>query len=138
MPLWRMEQIDPYYEKDHDRNHVRLNVIGTKVVKDCLTNSEIGIIATFPEGYGYNEEEITTPTIIGSTIAILDVYRDENLTLNSYEKAAKALYDIYWHNLSWWGRQHRRLHKWSLPAIAGSLFLLFVEAIILYLLECPM
>ena len=137
MPLWKMEQIDPYYEKDHERNHTKRNPLGAKLVKDCLTNSEIGVIHFLEEGVSYNDEKITTSTIICSTIATHDVYRDENPSLNSYEKAAKALYKIYWGNLSCWGKLHRVCYKWSLPAIAGSLFLLFGEAIVPYLWDVP-
>ena len=137
MPLWKMEQIEPYFEKDHERNHARTNPLGTKVVKDCLTNSEIGIITFVEEGGSYNKEPITVPTIIASTIKTHDVYRDNELTLNSYEKAAEVLYKRYWDNLSCWSRLHRRLHKWSLPAIAGSLFLILIENLVPYLLGCP-
>lgn len=134
MPLWKMEQITPYLERKD--NHTKHNPLGAKLVRDCLTNSEIGIITFIEKGGSHKEETITAPTIIAHTIAKHSVYREENPDIYSYEKAAEALYKIYWSNLPFWGRFHRRAYKWSLPTIAGSLvgslILLLIEAIMLY------
>ena len=102
MPLWKMEQITPYFEKEG--NHTKENPIGTKLVKDCLTGSEIGIVHILPLGHSYNGEKVTTPTIIAHTIVRTSpVYREESPDMNSFEKAAKKLYTVYWRNLSFWG-----------------------------------
>lgn len=133
MPLWKMEQITPYFERDG--NHSKHNPLGTKLVRDCLTNSEIGTIDFVEEGGSYNGENITTPTIMAHTLvtAKSPAYRKENPDANSYEKAAKALYKVYWGNLSCWGKIHRMCYMWSLPAIAVSLFLILMESIVPYL-----
>lgn len=138
MPLWKMKQITPYFEREG--SHTKHCPLGTKLVKDCLTNSEIGTISFVEEGGFYNEEKITAPTIMAHTIvtAKFSAYRKENPDGNSYEKAAKALYKIYWSNLSFWGKLHRVCHMWSLPAIAISLFLILTENIVSYLVGCPM
>lgn len=141
MPHWKMEQIAPYFEKED--KHTTFNPTGEKLVKDCLTNSEIGIIRFIIPGHSYGikgesqKEVMTSPTIIATTIVSASpVYREENPDMNSYEKAAKALYDVYWNNLSFRGKLHRRAYKWSLPAIAGSLILLLIELAALYS-TCP-
>lgn len=131
MPLWKMEQITPYFEKEG--NHTSHNPLGEKLVKDCLTNSEIGIISLVKEGDKFNDEKIEANTIIAHTIKTHSVYREENPDMYSYEKAARALYRIYWKNLSIWGKLHRVGYKWSLPTIALSLIVLAVEATALYL-----
>lgn len=135
MPLWKIEQIDPYFEKEG--NHTTLNPIGTKLVKDCLTNSEIGVIHFRREGESYNEVQYSQPTIIATTIvdSASFAYEEQNPDGNSYEKAAKALYKIYWNNISWWGKLHRWVHKWALPAIPIVLFL--VGAVLPYMVGCP-
>ena len=136
MPLWKMEQIAPYFEREG--NHATHNPLGVKLVKDCLTNSEIGTISFIEKGGSYNEENITTPTIMAHTLAVakLPAYRQENPDMYSYEKAAKVLYGIYWSNLSCWGKLHRICYRWSLPTIAGSLILLLTKDIVPYLLGC--
>ncbi|MDE0149963.1 MAG: hypothetical protein OXM58_16490 [Rhodospirillaceae bacterium] len=131
MPLWKIEQITPYFEKEG--SHTKHNPLGEKLVKDCLTNSEIGIIIFVEKEGSFNKEKLTAPTIIASTIAKHDVYREENPDMYSYEKAAEAIYDIYWRNLSWRGKLHRRAYKWSLPAIAGTLIIFLGEAVLKYL-----
>ena len=138
MPLWKMEQITPYFEREG--NHTKHNPLGTKLIKDCLTNSEIGTVSFVEEGGFYNEEEITAPTIMAHTLVTAKVpaYREENPDGNSYEKAATTLYKIYWSNLSCWGKLHRVCYKWSLPAIAISFFVILIENIVSYLVACPM
>ena len=132
MPFWKMEQITPYFEREG--NHTKHNPLGVKLVKDCLTNSEIGTISFVEKGGSYNGENILTPTILAHTVATVSpVYRKENPDMYSYEKAADAIYGIYWSNLSCWGKLHRRAYKWSLPAIALALIILLIEATALYL-----
>lgn len=138
MPLWKMEQIEPY--SDNEGENTTFNPTGEKLVKDCLTNSEIGIIKFIKPGHSYGiikngksqKEVMTAPTIIAHTIVSgSPVYREEDPDMNSYEKAAKALYGVYWRNVSLWGKMHRVCYKWSLPTIAGSL----VGSLILLLFE---
>ncbi len=131
MPLWKMEQIAPYFEVEG--KHTKFNPLGVKLVKDCFTNSEIGTISFVEKGALYNGESVTTPTIIAHTVTSASpVYRQGNPDTNSYEKSAKALYKTYWRNLSCWGKLHRLAYKWSLPTIAFSLISLFVDRMLAY------
>ena len=140
MPLWKMEQITPYFEKEGDRT--KHNLVGVKLVKDCLTNSEVGAIGFIEAGGSYEilrdgefqKEKISYPTIIAQTVVTVSpIYREDNPDMYSYEKAAKALYNVYWSHLSFWGKLHRLAYRWSLPTIALSLVLILIEVIALYL-----
>lgn len=140
MPLWKMEQITPYFEKVENR--AKHDIVGVKLVKDCLTNSEVGTINLMEAGGSYEfrrdgefqKEKFGSPTIIANTVAkVSPVYRDDNPDIHSYEKAAKALYKVYWRHLSFWGKLHRLAYKWSLPMIAVTLVLILIEVIALYL-----
>lgn len=144
MPLWKMEQITPYFEKEG--SHTKLNPIGDKLVKDCLTNSEIGTIKFMEAGGSYKilkdgefrEEKISSPTIIAQTVTTVSpVYRDDNPDMYSYEKAAKALYNVYWRHLSFWGKFHRLAYRWSLPTIALSLVAYLAEIIVSHIVGQP-
>lgn len=131
MPLWQMEQIAPYFEMEG--KHTKFNPLGVKLVKDCLTNSEVGTISFVEKGGLYNGENIVTPTIFAHTVATVSpVYREENPDMNSYEKAAKALYRVYARNLSFWGKLHRWAYRWSLPTIAVSLITFSFERLLAY------